>query len=153
MTITLRGLPAAPGIGIGTLIVYRPGLISLDLAQVEAAGDPRHEWQRFLDAHARVDTELEQLGHHANTLVAEIFAAHRVILHDQTLLDSVRAAIFDHSRTAVSATHCSATRSEPAAGAADCCRAAPCSAGAGTPTYCWSATSSEEESSAVREAT
>lgn len=105
MTTTLRGLPAAPGIGIGTLIVYRPGLISLDLAQFESAGDPHHEWRRFLDAHARVDAELEQLGRHANSLVAEIFAAHRVILHDQTLLDSIRAAIFDHSRTAVSATH------------------------------------------------
>lgn len=104
MTTLLGGLPAAPGIGIGTLALYFPGPIALGLDPDATAEDPEAEWRAFLKAHSRVDAELEQLGQNANSLIAEIFAAHRAILHDQTLLDSVRAAIFDHHSTAAAAT-------------------------------------------------
>lgn len=103
MTTVLAGLPAAPGIGIGTLVVYRPGQIALDL-DADPAADPHGEWRIFLTAHAQVDAELEQLGQNANSLIAEIFAAHRIILHDHTLLDAVRAAIFDQQSSAAAAT-------------------------------------------------
>lgn len=103
MTTVLVGLPAAPGIGIGTLFVYRPGHIALDLG-VDTAADPHEEWRIFLAAHAQVDAELEQLGHNANSLVTEIFAAHRIILHDHTLLDAVRSTIFEQQSSAAAAT-------------------------------------------------
>lgn len=104
MTTVLNGLPAAPGIGIGTLIIYRPGQFALDPDLAATTTDPDHEWRAFQDAHSQVDAELEQLGRNANSLVAEIFAAHRAILHDPTLVDSVRSAIFEQNSTAAAAT-------------------------------------------------
>ena len=112
MTQVLHGLAASPGIGIGTLLLYRPGL-ALPLVTAttpltngaRAQLDPQAEWERFCTAHTRVDAELEQLGNNGNSLIAEIFAAHRVILHDKTLLNSVQAAIFEQHVDAVTATH------------------------------------------------
>jgi phosphocarrier protein FPr len=104
MTLTLHGLAAAPGIGIGVLTIYRPGQFVPDAGYAVQAGDPQREWQLFLEAHARVDAELEQLSHSANSLVAEIFGVHRVILQDQTLLELVRAAIYDLRASAIVAT-------------------------------------------------
>lgn len=106
MTEVLHGLVASPGIGIGTLVVYRPGL-AMPLAQPDALAnvDPETEWASFQAAQARVDAELESLGENANSLVSEIFAAHRLILHDETLHESVRRAIFVHNLDAVTATH------------------------------------------------
>src|SRR5688572_6563368 len=87
------GLPAAPGIGIGIVSLYRPGTFvpEGDLR----ADDPQAEWEAFQRAHHRADRELEELSHSANSLISEIFAAHRVILQDKTLLDAVAAAIFE----------------------------------------------------------
>lgn len=106
MTQVLPGLVASPGIGIGTLVVYRSGL-AMPLVQPDthAPVDPDAEWESFQAAQARVDAELESLGQNASSLVSEIFDAHRLILHDETLRESIRRAIYDDRLNAVSATH------------------------------------------------
>ncbi len=106
MTQVLQGLVAAPGIGIGALHLYRPGFAA-PLAEPpnHPVLDPQHEWLTFLDAQVRVDVELEQLSTGANSLMAEIFASHRVILQDKSLLDAVQAAIFEEQISAAAATH------------------------------------------------
>lgn len=105
MTRILQGLAAAAGIGIGALHLYRPGLAAPIAPDADATIDPQVEWQTFLAAHARVDAELEQLEDNPNSLVSEIFAAHRAILQDHTLLDWVQAAIFEDHISASAATH------------------------------------------------
>jgi phosphocarrier protein FPr len=105
MTEVLHGLAAAPGIGIGAAVLYRPGLATRSAPRPErAAVDPAAEWQHFLDARTQVDAELAVLGENPNSVVAEIFAAHRLILQDNTLLHSVRRVIFDEQTDAVTAT-------------------------------------------------
>ena len=105
MTKTFLGLAGAPGIGIGSVIVYRPELFTPKIEETLFPIDPEQEWQKFLDAHAKADAELEQLSDNPNSLIAELFAAHRVILQDKTLLESVRKAIFEDGTTAALATH------------------------------------------------
>ena len=106
MTQVYQGLAAAPGIGIGSLHLYRPGLAApLAPPSDNLAVDPHEEWQIFLAAHARVDAELEELAANSNTLVGEIFAAHRVILQDKTLLDWIQAAIYEERLSAAAATY------------------------------------------------
>ena len=105
MTRVLQGLAAAAGIGIGALHLYRPGLAAPIAPADDAVIDPNAEWQTFLAAHARVDAELEELEDNLNSLVGEIFAAHRAILQDRTLLDWVQAAIFEDNISASAATH------------------------------------------------
>jgi phosphocarrier protein FPr len=105
MTRILQGLAAAPGIGIGALHLYRPGLAAPIAPTDDEAIDPNEEWQIFLGAHSRVDAELEELEDNPNSLVGEIFAAHRAILQDRTLLDWVQRAIFEEHISASAATH------------------------------------------------
>ena len=105
MTKTFHGLAGAPGIGIGSVIVYRPDLSTPEIEQAPFPIDPDQEWQKFLEAHAKADAELEQLSDNPNSLIAELFAAHRVILQDKTLLESVRTAIYESKATAALATH------------------------------------------------
>jgi len=104
---TYSGLVAAPGIGIGHITVYLPDLaIGVPLGahpQRDVQCDPDTEWQRFLGAQAAVDAELEQLCGNPNSLVADIFAAHRVMLHDTSLLNTIRSNIYEHSQYAVTA--------------------------------------------------
>ena len=98
------GLPAAPGIGIGTLFIYRAQRFPMVSVVVEHATDTEVEWQRFLAAKEQVDAELVALGHAENSLVAEVFTAQRVILQDQTLLQAIHDAIFIEKKSALSAT-------------------------------------------------
>jgi len=107
MSITLRGLSAAPGIGLGNLFVHIPLELGLDFAPAPAEAsvhDPRREWRRFLAAQTAVDNELILLGESLDTVAADIFAIHRVILQDKTLTENVRNAIHYNDADAVTAT-------------------------------------------------
>ena len=107
MSITLHGLPAAPGIGIGTTHVYHTVDLQTDtlVSEIEAGvQSPRYEWQRFLTAQAQVDVELERLGRSLNHVAADIFSVHRLILTDKTLTESIRDAIQLNQATAIGAT-------------------------------------------------
>jgi phosphoenolpyruvate-protein kinase (PTS system EI component) len=106
MTQVYSGLAAAPGIGIGALHLYRPGLAApFAPTSDRVAIDPNQEWQTFLEARSRVDAELEELATNPNSLIGEIFAAHQAILQDKTLLDWVQAGIYEDRLSAAAATH------------------------------------------------
>lgn len=94
------GLPAAPGVGIGTLYKYAPS-VHPSRERRATIGSVEQEWERFLAARLLVDEELAQLAQIGQTATAEIFLVHREILHDPTLTDAVRAAI----ETGASAVH------------------------------------------------
>lgn len=88
----LSGLPAAPGVGIGTTYVYR-------VANRRGEGQPRPrvslqaEWDRFMDAQQRVDQELLHLIQLGDPMMGDIFASHREILHDKTLTEMIYQGI------------------------------------------------------------
>ena len=102
MNTVLVGLPAAPGIGIGQIVIHS-SLATETWGEVTAA-DPEAEWQRFLTAQRQVDDELARSSGQESPLIAEIFAAHRYILQDATLLEAVHRAI-DEGHNAVHATY------------------------------------------------
>ncbi|MCB0065455.1 MAG: phosphoenolpyruvate--protein phosphotransferase [Caldilineaceae bacterium] len=104
MRTIFYGLPAAPGIGIGALYIYRAHRFDLETVGIERAANVEEEWQLFLTAKGEVDAELAALGNAENTLVAEVFTAQRVILQDQTLLNAIHEAIFTEEQSALSAT-------------------------------------------------
>ena len=104
MTTLFRGLPAAPGVGIGQLFIYRTWHLAALTATNGPAADPDHEWQRFRAAQQAVDDELAELIQADNSLIADIFAAQRVILHDQTLVQAMREAIFQDRQPVLNAT-------------------------------------------------
>lgn len=99
-----QGLPAAPGIGIGQIFIYRSHRLQLETALIEYAQDAPSEWQQFLAAKEAVDHELIELGNAQNTLIAEVFSAQRVILQDQTLLQAIHDAVHNDNQSALSAT-------------------------------------------------
>lgn len=107
MTITLRGLPAAPGIGLGTIFVYQTTELDMEGLPPPAGrrpSDPDWEWARFLEAQAAVDAELMQLSESLDSVAEDIFSIHRLILQDKTLTENVRHAIHNGQADAVIAT-------------------------------------------------
>ncbi len=107
MTITLRGLPAAPGIGLGMIFVYQATELDMEGLPPPSgrhASDPNQEWSRFLEAQAAVDAELMQLSESLDSVAEDIFSIHRLILQDKTLTENVRQAIHNDRADAVIAT-------------------------------------------------
>lgn len=104
MTTKYRGLPAASGIGTGVVFVYKPFEVSTGASQRSKHSNPWTEWQTFLSVQAKVDEELEQVGQVTSILVADILSGQRSILHDKTLLDAIRSAIYRQGATAFEAT-------------------------------------------------
>ncbi len=103
MSQTFEGHGAAPGVGIGVVVVYRPGNLALEQPAAPGELDALKERERFAAARNQVDEELAHLARGAAALVADLYAAHRAILQDQTLVDSVHRAI-DAGRSAAAAT-------------------------------------------------
>lgn len=101
---TYRGYAAAAGVGIGVTLLYRTGHFTLERTSDVSTRHPDAEWRRFLAAQKSVDAELAQLAQGSNSLVAEVFAAHRTILQDQMLADAVRTAVYEDGRSAAGAT-------------------------------------------------
>ncbi|MCB0114466.1 MAG: phosphoenolpyruvate--protein phosphotransferase [Caldilineaceae bacterium] len=94
MQHVFSGLPAAPGIGVGTLYIYDPMPLRKQLfAPVTPPSTPGEEWERFVVALQRVDDELARLTQMGDSFLADIFHVHREILHDKTLTDSVQVGI------------------------------------------------------------
>jgi multiphosphoryl transfer protein len=102
---SFAGLAAAPGIGIGSIAIHRAHYSLPQHAVDKDDHDPEREWQAFLDAQTKVDAELRELCDSSSSVVAEIFAAHRVMLYDDTLLKSIRASIFEEGNSAALATY------------------------------------------------
>ncbi|MEZ4659564.1 MAG: phosphoenolpyruvate--protein phosphotransferase [Caldilineaceae bacterium] len=104
MSAIYHGLPGSPGIGIGNAFIYQPRPALLEMGHVPTRLAPAEEWQRFLEAHARVDANLERLIHDTDVLVADILASHRTILHDATVMNGIEAAIMQNQASAIDAT-------------------------------------------------
>lgn len=103
MTYLIHGLPAAPGVGIGRLFIYRSWHMATPVPTGRAA-EPQAEWQAFLAAQQAVDAELSALITAEDGLIAEVFAAQQVILHDQTLIQAIQEAIFQERKPLLAAT-------------------------------------------------
>lgn len=99
-----RGLPAAPGVGIGHIFIYRTWHLRMTAPKI-VASDPAQEWQHFVAAQQAVDQELATLAATENQLIAEVFTAQRLILQDQSLIHAVQQAIFQERQPALNATH------------------------------------------------
>lgn len=110
MSAAYQGLPAAPGIGMGAIYLHRGRELELEyststvISLARAPFNPQTEWERFLHAKKLVDQQLMEMGTSLNHVAADIFAMHRLILSDVTLTDSVRIAIHEEGRSAISAT-------------------------------------------------
>ncbi|MCB9148209.1 MAG: phosphoenolpyruvate--protein phosphotransferase [Caldilineaceae bacterium] len=104
MSANFHGLPGSPGIGIGNAFIYLPKPVLLETGHVPTRLPPSQEWQRFLEAHARVDVNLERLIHNTDALVSDILASHRTILHDATVMNGIEAAIMQNQVSAIDAT-------------------------------------------------
>ena len=63
MSITLSGHAAAPGVGIGTAVLYRTDRLTFEQAAVTAPLDAALEWERYCAAQRLVDDELARLAH------------------------------------------------------------------------------------------
>lgn len=89
----LSGIPAAPGVVVGTTRRVRPEQLSV----VEEAADCRAERRRLDDAVGRAQAELDELRARLEVegagARATIFAAHRELLDDPDLLAVATAAI------------------------------------------------------------
>lgn len=103
MTHLLYGLPAAPGVGIGRLLIYRSWRMATP-APTGRATEPQAEWQAFVTAQQAVDAELSALATTENRMMAEVFAAQQLILHDPTLVQAMQAAIFQEHKPLLTAT-------------------------------------------------
>lgn len=103
MTHLIHGLPAAPGIGIGRLFIYRSWRMATP-ALTGRVTDPQAEWQAFVAAQQAVDAELAALITDESSFVAEVFAAQRLILHDPTFVQAVQEAIFQERKALLVAT-------------------------------------------------
>ncbi|WP_175728638.1 phosphoenolpyruvate--protein phosphotransferase [Burkholderia ambifaria] len=91
---TLAGVCAAPGIAVGTLV----RLDDADIVPPEqASGTPASESRRLDQALKAVDAELDETVRNASARgavgEAGIFAVHRVLLEDPTLVDAARDQI------------------------------------------------------------
>ncbi|MBX3013318.1 MAG: phosphoenolpyruvate--protein phosphotransferase [Caldilineaceae bacterium] len=99
-----RGLPAAPGVGIGNIFIYRNWHLHLTLP-VATATDPAAEWQHFLAAQQAVEQELATAAATENPVMAEVFTAQRLILQDQSLLHAIQQTIWQEHQSALAATY------------------------------------------------
>lgn len=103
MTHLIHGLPAAPGVGIGRLFIYRSWHMTTP-ASTGRVTDPQADWQAFVAAQQAVDAELAALITDENSFIAEVFAAQQVILHDPTFVQAIQEAIFQEHKPLLTAT-------------------------------------------------
>jgi phosphoenolpyruvate-protein kinase (PTS system EI component) len=92
----IRGIPAARGIAIGPVYLYKPLAIEIQYCQIE---DPAKEWKRLQSAIQTASHELhlahEQAQEKIGDSEAAIFEAHLEMLDDPELLDLTRNTIED----------------------------------------------------------
>ncbi|NCC31693.1 MAG: phosphoenolpyruvate--protein phosphotransferase, partial [Chloroflexia bacterium] len=100
-TMILHGLAAAPGVAIGAALVYQPAEATPTPTPSTATFSVAQEQGRLDKALAQADASL---GEHEARLrqadkaeEADIFAAHRMLLHDPSLREMIDQAITEHS--------------------------------------------------------
>ncbi len=100
----LSGIPASPGIAIGSVVRYRPQLPEVQTYRID---DVAEEWARLETAVATVAQDIQTLYKRALRQVgaaeADIFAAHLLILQDPDLLERLQKHLFAQKVNAESA--------------------------------------------------
>ena len=94
-TAQLSGIPASPGIAIGTVVMYQPTVVSVTQQQ---ADNPQAEWQQLQTACSNARHQIQTLRQKAairGEEEAAIFDAHLLYLEDPAVIDRVRQLIFD----------------------------------------------------------
>lgn len=106
MMQSYAGLPAVPGIGIGTTYVYQFASLWHEpithVIDMDQSTDPQQEWRSFVRARTHIRGELVRSPLFTQPVVGEILESQHMILHDQMLADGVQQAI-DAGATAVGA--------------------------------------------------
>lgn len=91
----LMGVPASPGIAIGPVVQFKPVLPPVTIHTVD---DPAAEWKRLQAALAEAIEEIKQVEADAVKQIgaaeAAIFDAHRLVLQDPLLQDTVKDKIY-----------------------------------------------------------
>lgn len=89
----LKGMPVSPGIAMGVLVVEARGC-SAPAIRTILPTETEREWQRFEDALARTEEELQSLKarveHLSGASEAAIFDAHLLFLRDRTIMNRLR---------------------------------------------------------------
>jgi len=97
----LTGIPASPGIALGTAFRYRPFVPEV---KEYAITDGAAEWARLqaaiADAHQELETLEETTGKRIGQNETAILDVHKMFLQDPALQDKARKLIFDHKRNA-----------------------------------------------------
>ncbi|MGK7917307.1 MAG: phosphoenolpyruvate--protein phosphotransferase [Prochloraceae cyanobacterium] len=94
---TIRGLPASPGVAIGSLIAYQTTIPEVRDSQAE---NPQTEWQKLESAIQAAKEEIKKLGSRDNT---GIFETYLLFLADPVWLDRAQQLIFDRHYSAAAA--------------------------------------------------
>lgn len=89
----LKGIPASPGVAIGSISLVCGGMTSPEIREI-APEDVDREWGRFEAAVALTREQIEALKHRVAATTAkkdaEIFDAHLMFLLDRSMHDSIR---------------------------------------------------------------
>ena len=93
----IRGLPASPGVAIGSLIAYQATIPEVPDFQAE---NPQTEWQKLELAIQVAKEEIKKLGSRDNT---GIFETYLLFLADPVWLDRAQQLIFDRHYSAAAA--------------------------------------------------
>jgi phosphoenolpyruvate-protein phosphotransferase len=100
----LKGIPASPGIAIGPVYVFRKAKLDVPERRIS---DPQAEIRRLEGALEVADQQLEKLEAKTEAETgseeAAIFEAHRLCLHDPSLMSSVHEKIQDEGVNAEAA--------------------------------------------------
>ncbi|HKZ85357.1 MAG TPA: phosphoenolpyruvate--protein phosphotransferase [Anaerolineae bacterium] len=92
---SLQGLPASPGLAIGSARLYRRAAPEVPAHMVD---DPQFEWKALLAAIDKTRQQIEAtrdvINRRAGAYSAAIFEAHALYLDDDALREPVRRAIF-----------------------------------------------------------
>ncbi len=100
----LIGIPASPGIAIGSAVIYQPVINQVIQQQ---ADNPQAEWQQLQTACSTVRHQIQILRQKASTQLREddaaIFDAHLLYLDDPVVIEQARQLIFNECLSAAAA--------------------------------------------------
>jgi phosphocarrier protein FPr len=98
------GIPASPGIAIGSMVLYQPDVPEVEEQQVD---NPQTSWQQLQTAIQAARHQIQSLRQKSSVQAGEeeaaIFDAHLLFLEDPALVEATRQRIFDYRLGAVDA--------------------------------------------------
>lgn len=93
----LKGIPVAPGFGIGSAFFLRPGVSPVILPQQANPRTPAEEWKKLSEAIRKASSGLLRLEMRLQKKFSkresDIFYSHRMILSDRSFLKKLKAVV------------------------------------------------------------